>query len=74
MQLAATNAVTAATEAVDLIQAAAGTTGIREEQRFERHFRDVHTISQHGFISASRFESVGQLLLDVPVEWPFYGL
>jgi alkylation response protein AidB-like acyl-CoA dehydrogenase len=74
MQLAATNAVTAAAEAVDLIQAAAGTTGVREEHRFERHFRDVHTISQHGFISASRFESVGQLLLDVPVEWPFYGL
>jgi alkylation response protein AidB-like acyl-CoA dehydrogenase len=74
MQLAATHAVTAAAEAVDLVQAAAGTTGIREEHRFERYFRDVHTISQHGFISASRFESVGQLLLGVPVEWPFYGL
>jgi alkylation response protein AidB-like acyl-CoA dehydrogenase len=74
LQLAATQAVTAAAEAVDLVQAAAGTTGIREERRFERHFRDVHTISQHGFISASRFESVGQLLLGVPVEWPFYPL
>jgi alkylation response protein AidB-like acyl-CoA dehydrogenase len=74
LQLAATQAVTAAAEAVDLVQAAAGTTGIREERRFERHFRDAHTISQHGFISASRFESVGQLLLGVPVEWPFYPL
>lgn len=74
IQLAATHAVTAATQAVDLVQAAAGTTGIREEYRFERYFRDVHTISQHGFISASRFESVGQLLLGVPAEWPFYGL
>jgi alkylation response protein AidB-like acyl-CoA dehydrogenase len=74
IQLAATQAVTAAAEAVDLVQAAAGTTGIREEYCFERYFRDVHTISQHGFISASRFESVGQLLLGVPAEWPFYHL
>jgi indole-3-acetate monooxygenase len=74
VQLAATHASTAAAEAVDLVHAVAGTTGIREEHRFERYFRDIHTISQHGFISASRFESVGQLLLGVPVEWPFYGL
>jgi alkylation response protein AidB-like acyl-CoA dehydrogenase len=74
LQLAATHAVSAAAEAVNLVHAAAGTTGIREEHRFERYFRDAHTISQHGFISASRFESVGQLLLGVPVEWPFYGL
>jgi alkylation response protein AidB-like acyl-CoA dehydrogenase len=74
LQLAATHAVTAAAEAVDLVHAAAGTTGIREEHRFERYFRDVHTISQHGFISPGRFESVGQLLLGVPVEWPFYAL
>jgi alkylation response protein AidB-like acyl-CoA dehydrogenase len=74
LQFATTHAVTAAAEAVDLVHASAGATGIREEHRFERYFRDVHTISQHGFISTSRFESVGQLLLGVPVEWPFYGL
>ena len=30
--------------------------------------------TQHGFISRSRYESVGQLVLGVPVEWPFYTL
>lgn len=74
LQLAGTHAAVMSAEVVDLVHAAAGTSGIRDEQRFQRHFRDVHTITQHGFISSSRYESVGQLLLDAPVEWPFYGL
>ena len=74
VQLAATHAVEAAAKAVDLVHAAVGTTGIRDEHPFQRHFRDVHTITQHGFISRSRYESVGQLVLGVPVEWPFYTL
>lgn len=74
LQLAATHAADAAAQAVDLVHAAAGTTGIRDEHPFQRHFRDVHTITQHGYISASRYESVGQLLFGVPVEWPFFTL
>ena len=74
LQLAATHAAAAAARAVDLVQVAAGTTGIRDEYRFQRHFRDVHTITQHAYISASRYESGGQYFLDVPIEWPFYGL
>jgi len=74
LQLASTHAVAAGAEVVDLVYSALGTTGIRDEHRFQRYFRDVHTITQHGFISASRYESGGQYLLGVPVEWPFYGL
>jgi alkylation response protein AidB-like acyl-CoA dehydrogenase len=74
LQLASTHAAAAGAKVVDLVHSAVGTTGIREEYRFQRHFRDVHTITQHGFISASRYESGGQYLLGVPVEWPFYGL
>jgi alkylation response protein AidB-like acyl-CoA dehydrogenase len=74
LQLAATHAVIAATKTVDLMHAAAGSTGIRDEHPFQRYFRDVHTITQHGFISASRYESVGQFLFDVPIEWPFFHL
>jgi len=74
VQLAATHAAATAAQAVDLVHATAGTTGIRDEHRFQRYFRDVHTITQHGFISASRYESGGQFLLGVPIEWPFYGL
>jgi alkylation response protein AidB-like acyl-CoA dehydrogenase len=74
IQLAATHAVAAAAEAVDLAHAASGTSGIRNAHQFQRHFRDVHTITQHGFISASRYESVGQLLLGLESDWPFFTL
>ena len=74
MQLAATHAVTAAAQVVDLVHAAAGASGIRDEYPFQQYFRDAHTITQHAFICASRYESVGQLLLGVPVEWPFFTL
>lgn len=72
LQLAGTHAAASAVKAVDLVQSVIGTTGIRQTHRFERYFRDVHTITHHGYISPSRYESVGQLILDVPVEWPFY--
>ena len=74
LQLAATYAAAAAAKVVDLVHTAAGTTGIRDEHRFQRHFRDAHTITQHAYISASRYESGGQYFLGVPIEWPFYGL
>jgi alkylation response protein AidB-like acyl-CoA dehydrogenase len=74
LQLGATHAAQAAARTVDLVHAAAGTSGIREEHRFQRHFRDAHTITQHAFISASRYESGGQYMLGVPIEWPFYGI
>ena len=74
LQMAATHAVVASAKVVDLVHAAAGASGIREEQRFERHFRDIHTITQHAFVSAARYESAGQHFLGVPIEWPFYGV
>jgi alkylation response protein AidB-like acyl-CoA dehydrogenase len=73
-QLAATHAILASAEVVDLVHAAAGTTGIRNENQLQRHFRDVHTVTQHGFASASRYESAGQVLLGLPHDWPFFGL
>jgi indole-3-acetate monooxygenase len=74
LQLAASHAASASMQVVDLVQSVVGTSGIRQTYRFERHFRDVHTIAQHGYISPSRYESVGQLLFGVPVEWPFYSI
>jgi indole-3-acetate monooxygenase len=74
LQLAATFATAAAAKVVDLVHAAVGTTGIRDEQRFHRHFRDVHTITQHAYRSVARYESGGQYFLGMPIEWLFYGL
>lgn len=74
VQLASCHAVEAATRAVELLHAVAGTAGIRTEFPLERHFRDVHTIAQHTLASASRYESVGQLLVGRQSDWMFFYL
>jgi len=74
MQLATTYATEAAAKAVDLMHAAAGSSAIRNEYRFQQYFRDVHTMTQHAYSSASRYESVGALMLGVESDWPFFTL
>jgi len=74
IQLAACHAIRSAADAIDLVQAAAGTSAIKEDQPFEGWFRDVHTMTQHAFGSAARFESTGKLLFGQPTDWPFFGL
>jgi alkylation response protein AidB-like acyl-CoA dehydrogenase len=73
MQLATSHAIVCAAKAVDLVHAAAGTSSIRNEHKFQKYFRDVHTITQHAFVSASRYESVGALLLGVESDWGFFA-
>jgi alkylation response protein AidB-like acyl-CoA dehydrogenase len=73
MQLASTHAVVCCAEAVDLIYAAAGSSPVRDECSLQRHFRDIHTISQHAFISAQRYESVGALMLGSESDWGFFA-
>jgi alkylation response protein AidB-like acyl-CoA dehydrogenase len=72
MQLAMTHATLECAKAVSLIHEIAGASGIREEYSFERHFRDIHVITQHGFLNANKLESVGQILLGLDPEWPFF--
>jgi alkylation response protein AidB-like acyl-CoA dehydrogenase len=73
MQLATTYANQAAAKAVDLVHEAVGASAIRNQYRFQRYFRDVHTMTQHAFVCASRYESVGALLLGVTSDWPFFA-
>lgn len=69
--LATVHGVDAAVEAVDAMHALAGTTGIYARDPLERHFRDVHTLRHHGFVSERRYETVGQVYLGVPPEFAF---
>jgi alkylation response protein AidB-like acyl-CoA dehydrogenase len=71
-QLAACFAAEASAEAVDIIHEAAGSSGFRLEQPFERYFRDVHTLSQHASKSVNRYTSVGMLEVGLPPDW--FGL
>ncbi|XSG86075.1 MAG: acyl-CoA dehydrogenase family protein [Methylohalobius sp. ZOD2] len=72
MQLASTHAVLECAKAVDLIHEIVGASGIRKEYPFERHFRDIHVITQHGFLNAGKLASVGQIMLGLDPEWPFF--
>jgi alkylation response protein AidB-like acyl-CoA dehydrogenase len=68
--LAAVQAVRSAVEAVDLIFGLAGKTGIYRRSPLERCFRDVQTLRQHGWVSESRYQTVGQVLLGLAPDFP----
>jgi len=70
-QQAAAHAIGAAAEAVDLIHSIASSAAIRKDKPFERHFRDIHVITQHAFVCESRFEAVGQVRLGLQSDWEF---
>ena len=72
-QLASTTLVLTAAEVVDLVHSCVGASGIREEQRFQRYFRDAHVITQHAFVSESRLEAVGQIMFGREPDWGFFN-
>ena len=64
--LASVHAVQSAAAAVELMYIAGGTTGVYTRSPLERHFRDIQVLRQHGFLSESRYETVGQVRLGLP--------
>jgi alkylation response protein AidB-like acyl-CoA dehydrogenase len=64
--LTVVNAVSSSVKVADLMYSVAGTTGIYTKHPLERHFRDLQVLRQHGFVSDSRFETVGQVYLALP--------
>jgi indole-3-acetate monooxygenase len=74
MQLATSHANVSAAKAVELVHDAAGASAIRNRYRFQRYFRDARTMTQHAASSASRYESVGALMLGEQSDWPFFAL
>jgi alkylation response protein AidB-like acyl-CoA dehydrogenase len=73
LALAATFAMEASVEVVNLVHGMAGTSAIRNERRFQQYFRDIHTLSQHAQSSTSRYESIGKLLLGRETDWVFFA-
>ena len=71
-QLASSHVVMASAEAVDLIHSIAGSSAIRNEQSFQRYFRDCHVITQHAFVCESRLEAVGQIRMGLEPDWGFF--
>lgn len=71
LQLACSHVPIAAAEAVDLIHSLVGTAGIRNDKPFSRYFRDAHVITQHAYVSESRFTAVGQVAFGLEPDWGF---
>lgn len=72
--LASVQAQDAAVRATDMMYAAAGASAIYKRNRLEQLFRDVHVLRQHGFLSESRFETVGQVALGLDPDLGFIAL
>lgn len=71
LQLAGTYAVRASCDAIELLAASAGGNAIRQSERFNRHLRDLRTLTQHAYTSADRYEDVGAIALGQPHRWGF---
>jgi len=71
--LAAINAGRSSATVTDIVHRLAGTTGIYKRSPIERFFRDAHTLRHHGFTSESKLETVGQIYLGVPPDFPLIG-
>ncbi len=74
MGLAASFALDAAAQAVDLLYQSGGTTAFRDESPLQQRFRDVQTLRQNAIASWSRYESLGKMLLGRASDWPFHQL
>lgn len=74
MGLAASFALDASVQAVDLLYESAGSTAFRDEAPMQRRFRDLQTLRQNAIASWSRYESLGKFILGRESDWPWHQL
>lgn len=67
VRMATTYAAQAATQAVDAMYQLGGGTSIYKKCPLQRHFRDIHTMTQHIMVTPQIYKTVGRVLLDLPV-------
>jgi alkylation response protein AidB-like acyl-CoA dehydrogenase len=72
--LAMTHAVQSAVQTVELTYRIAGTSGIYTQNPLERYFRDVQVMRHHAFGAETRYETVGQVYLGLPPDFPALAL
>jgi alkylation response protein AidB-like acyl-CoA dehydrogenase len=68
LRLASTHAIRLAVQVVDTVYDAAGATAIYEGNLIQRHFQDIHVISQHLQGRLSHYELVGQHWLGLKID------
>jgi indole-3-acetate monooxygenase len=72
--LAMTHAVQSAVQTVELTYRIAGTSGIYTQSPLEQYFRDVQVLRHHAFGAETRYETVGQVYLGLPPDFPALAL
>ena len=65
-----THAANSAVQAVELVYSVAGTSGIHTRNPLERDFRDIQVLRHHILVAESRYETVGQVYLGLPPDFP----
>lgn len=68
LRLAANHAVKACVRAVDMTYHAGGGAAIYQRSPLQRHFRDIHTVTQHLMVSSTADKLIGRVLLGVQTE------
>lgn len=68
LRLATTHAIRLAVEVVDSVYHASGATAIFEGNPIQRHFQDIHVISQHSQGRLAHYETVGKYALGLKID------
>ena len=68
LRVATTHAIRLAANVVDSIYSAAGATAVFEGSLIQRHFQDIHVITQHLHGRLAYYELVGQHWLGLPID------
>jgi alkylation response protein AidB-like acyl-CoA dehydrogenase len=68
--LAAAHAAQVGAEVTDMMFTSGGSSAVYVRHPMERLFRDAQVIRQHGFVAASRYETVAQAMLRMDPDLP----
>jgi indole-3-acetate monooxygenase len=68
LRLATTHGIRLAAQVIDAVYNAAGATAAYESSLIQRHFQDIHVITQHLQSRLAHYELVGQHWLGLPVD------
>jgi alkylation response protein AidB-like acyl-CoA dehydrogenase len=68
LRVATTHAIRLAAQVVDSVYSMSGATAVFEGNLIQRHFQDIHVITQHLHGRLSHYELVGQHWLGLPID------
>ncbi|MEM1413305.1 MAG: acyl-CoA dehydrogenase family protein [Myxococcota bacterium] len=68
LRLAATHAARAAARVTDAAYHLGGGASIYEHNPLQRHFRDVHTMTQHVMVNEATLKPIGRILFGLPTD------